>query len=114
MAAFLGTSGSLGKPEAVCQLALNPDYAQNPRHSVNECNRLIVSFDNSCAASRHGWKIATLLLQFRVLRFGFFQDGDVRVGVFPEGEEILICRLGFGGVALQGVSATDLEMRQRT
>jgi hypothetical protein len=29
-------------------------------------------------------------LQLRVLRFGFLQDGDVGVGVFPEGEEILI------------------------
>jgi hypothetical protein len=28
-----------------------------------------------------------LLLQFRVLRLGFFQDGNVGVGVFPECEE---------------------------
>jgi hypothetical protein len=25
------------------------------------------------------------------------QDGDVRVGVFPEGEEILVGRVGLGG-----------------
>ena len=30
------------------------------------------------------------LLQLRVLRFGFLQDGDVGVGVFPEGEEIFV------------------------
>jgi hypothetical protein len=30
------------------------------------------------------------LLQLRVLRFRFFQDGYVGVGVFPEGEEILV------------------------
>jgi hypothetical protein len=29
-------------------------------------------------------------LQLRVLRLGFFQDGDVGVGVFPEREEILV------------------------
>ena len=29
------------------------------------------------------------LLQLRVFGFGFFQDGDVEVGIFPEGEEIL-------------------------
>jgi hypothetical protein len=29
-------------------------------------------------------------LQLRVLRFGFLQDGDVGIGVFPEREEILI------------------------
>jgi hypothetical protein len=51
-------------------------------------------------------------LQLRVLCLGLLQDGDVGVGVFPEGEEVLICRLGFGGVALQGVGATDLEMRE--
>ena len=33
---------------------------------------------------------ASQLLQLRVLRFGFFQDGDVGVGVFPEGEEIFV------------------------
>ena len=30
----------------------------------------------------------TLLLQLRVFRPGLLQDGDVGVGVFPEGEEI--------------------------
>jgi len=29
-------------------------------------------------------------LQLRVLRLGFLQDGDVGVGVFPEGEEIFV------------------------
>ena len=28
------------------------------------------------------------------------EDGDVGVGVFPEGEEVLIGGFGFGGVAL--------------
>ena len=27
------------------------------------------------------------LLQFRVFRLGFLQDGDVGVGIFPEGEK---------------------------
>jgi hypothetical protein len=27
-------------------------------------------------------------LQLGILRFGFFKNGDVRVCVFPEGEEI--------------------------
>jgi len=31
--------------------------------------------------------IALTLLQLRVLRLGFLPDGDVGVGVFPEGEE---------------------------
>src|ERR1700740_1434372 len=50
-----------------------------------------------------------LLPQLRVLLFGFFQDGDVGVGVFPEGEEILVGGLGFGRVAGDGVCAGKLE-----
>jgi eukaryotic-like serine/threonine-protein kinase len=46
-------------------------------------------------------------LQLRVLRFGFLQDGDVRVGVFPEREEILIRRFGLGGVAVQGAGEAE-------
>ena len=52
------------------------------------------------------------LLQLRVLRVGFLQDGDVGIGVFPEGEEILIRGAGLGGVALQGIGAGKLEMSQ--
>jgi hypothetical protein len=58
---------------------------------------------------RHGWKIATLLLQLRVLSLGLLQDGDVGVGVFPEREEIFVGGLGFGGVTLQSISAGETE-----
>jgi hypothetical protein len=34
---------------------------------------------------------AYLYYSFRVLLFGLLQDGDVVVGVFPEGEEIPVC-----------------------
>ncbi len=43
------------------------------------------------------------LLQLCELGLGLFQDGDVGVCVFPEDEEVLICRLGFGGFVLQGI-----------
>ena len=36
-------------------------------------------------------EIVDQLLQFRVLRLGLLQDGDVAVGVFPQREEILMC-----------------------
>src|ERR1039458_5416417 len=54
------------------------------------------------------------LLQSRILRFGLLVDGDVGVGVFPEGEEILICGAGFiarGGVCcgIERVSAGQSE-----
>jgi hypothetical protein len=37
-------------------------------------------------------------LQLGVLRLGFLQDGDVGVGVFPEGEEILVCNSELGDI----------------
>src|SRR5437868_6349016 len=57
-------------------------------------------------------KPSTELLQLRVLRLGLFQDRDVRVGVFPQRQKILVGGAGFGGVALQGIGAAQLEMRQ--
>jgi hypothetical protein len=38
-------------------------------------------------------------LKLRVLRFGFLEDGDVGVGVFPEGEEIVVGRFRLGTFA---------------
>jgi hypothetical protein len=43
---------------------------------------------------------STGLLQLRVLRLGLLQDGDVGVGVFPEGKEVLIGGASFRGAAL--------------
>jgi hypothetical protein len=61
------------------------------------------------------------LLQLRVLRLGFFQDGDVGVGVFPEREEIFVSREGAdaGSIGirtlrssrLQGIGAGQSQMR---
>src|SRR5216683_826783 len=52
------------------------------------------------------------LMQLRVLRLGFLQDGDVGVGVFPEGEEVLVCALRFDGVVREGVGTGQSQMRQ--
>ena len=49
------------------------------------------------------------LLQLHVLGLGLLQDGDVRVGVFPQREEILIRGAGFGGVAGHRVGAGQAE-----
>ena len=53
------------------------------------------------------------LLQFCVLGFSLLQDRDVRVGVFPESEEILVSSFRFRVIAGQGVGASQAEMRQR-
>src|SRR5713101_1513234 len=55
----------------------------------------------------------TGLLQLRVLCFGLLKDGDVGIGVFPDGEEILVCTLRFGGVALNSIGTGEAEMRER-
>jgi hypothetical protein len=53
--------------------------------------------------AQNGFVSLLELLQLRVLRLGLFQDGDVGVGVFPEGEEILI-----GG---ERPNARDIDIR---
>ena len=66
------------------QLAKHPDYAQNPLlglAGVKECKT--PGFANHLRDSS-GEGGFFLLLQLRVLRFGFFQDGNIWVGVFPE------------------------------
>ena len=62
-----------------------------------------------------GPKAASLItLQPLILAFGLLEDGDVGVGIFPEGEEVPIGSLGLGGVALQRRPAPlILASRQR-
>jgi hypothetical protein len=56
----------------------------------------------------------TRLFQFRVLCLSSDEDGNVGVRVLPKREEILIGRLGLGGVALHGVGASKAKVRQGT
>jgi hypothetical protein len=45
-------------------------------------------------------KAVTKLLQLRVLRLSLLKDGDVRIGVFPQRQKILVLGAGFGRVPL--------------
>src|SRR5438132_14168745 len=45
---------------------------------------------------------------------GFPQDGDVGVGVFPEGEEVLILGTSFGSVTGESVGAGEADLGDRT
>jgi hypothetical protein len=45
------------------------------------------------------------LLQLRVLSLRRDENRNVRIGIFPQREEILIGCFGLGGVALDGVGA---------
>ena len=63
-------------------------------------------------------------MQLRVLRLGSLKDGDVRVGVFPEGEEVFvgsecpyaggICIRALRSSRLQGIGTSHSQMRQRS
>src|SRR5271166_2952370 len=52
------------------------------------------------------------LLQLRVLGFGLLEDRDVGVGILPEREKVLVRGIGIGSVALNGISSSQLQMRQ--
>ena len=55
----------------------------------------------------------SLLFQAGVFGTGFFQDGDVGVGILPEREEILISDAALGGVAFERIRAGQAELRER-
>jgi hypothetical protein len=82
-------------------------------------------FVNPSASSKRPKHDFHLLFQLRVLCLGFFQDGDVGVGVFPEREEIFVGgerptagKIGIralrGFRLLQGVGTSHAQMRQRS
>jgi hypothetical protein len=89
-----------------------------PSHMRSRNNRFLTGL-----SARFGMTRIRLgcLLQLRVLGLRFFQDGDVGVGVFPEGEEIFVGGEGSdaGGVGirslcgsrLQGIGASHAQMR---
>jgi len=56
---------------------------------------------------------ARKLLQFRLLDFGFFEDGDLGISILPHGEKVLVGGARFCGVSLQGVSACETELGKR-
>jgi hypothetical protein len=51
-------------------------------------------------------------VQLRVFCFGLLQEGDVRVGVFPERGEVLVGALGFALVSRQNVGPAQFQVRQ--
>ena len=64
-------------------------------------------------ASHRRYNLTPKLLQLRVLRLGGDEDGNIRVGVSPEREEILIGRARLGRIALQHIGAGEAEMHER-
>src|ERR1019366_990611 len=54
-----------------------------------------------------------LLLQLRVFCLGFFQDGNVGIGILPRGEEILVGGACARSVVLCGQRPREPELRER-
>jgi len=52
------------------------------------------------------------LLQLRVLRLCFLQDGNVSIGLFPEAEGVLVGILRLGRIACHREGAPELKMGQ--
>src|SRR6202022_1791480 len=79
---------------------------------------------NAMACGGASQSVRRRLLQLRILRLGFLQDGDVGVGVFPEREEVLVGgeRPDAGGIGiralrgsrLQGIGTSHSQSRQRS
>src|ERR1700691_3581773 len=89
---------------------IKPRITVNVADHIQSPNALAVK-DRRAATCASGSSVE--LLELRVLRFGFFQDGDIRVGVLPQGEEPLVSGLGFRRVSGEGVGSGESEMRQR-
>jgi len=54
------------------------------------------------------------MVQPGVLGLGLLEDGDVGVGIFPEGQEILVSGAALASVPCQAIGAGQTEMRQGT
>ena len=69
---------------------------------------------SSALIRSYGQRLEGKLSQLRVLRLRLLEDGNVRIGVFPEREEVCVCSFRFCNVALHGVSAAELKMGKST
>src|SRR4029077_13214141 len=99
-----------GRPKSRQRVGNRLNGNKPPSHSLTGSwsNRLLTSTIAKTVADEGSLSSSyRQLLQFRVFRLGFFQDGDVGVGVFPKGEEVLIGGAGLGGVAGKSVGAGE-------
>src|SRR5580704_13586157 len=53
------------------------------------------------------------LLELGVFRFGFLEDGNIGVSIFPKGKEILIRSLCFRRIPGNGVGAAQAQLGER-
>ena len=85
-------------------LLISSEEGWTPRYNIAPTQPVPVVRQHPKEPVRESSKLRSLL-QFRVFRFGFLQNGDIGVSVFPEGEEVLVGDAGLGAVSRQRVGA---------
>jgi hypothetical protein len=58
------------------------------------------------------WRVKSGLVKLRVLCLCSLQNGDVRIGVFPEDKKLLVLFLCVFHVSRQHIGASELKSRQ--
>src|SRR6202011_1633920 len=53
-------------------------------------------------------------MQLGILRLGLLEDGNIRIGIFPQRQKILVRGTALRTFALHRVGAPELQMRQRS
>src|SRR5579859_3466449 len=79
--------------------------------SGSVCSRLRFRRAHRRRGIKEWRRVRLRLLEFGVFGFGFLEDGNVRIGVFPKGEEVLVSGACFSRIVLQGVGARKLNLR---
>ncbi len=97
-----------------CPLPESQRFAARPDNPSRSIGITVAASEQTAQArvnpgSRQLGAMRQKSLQLRVLRLGVLQDGDFGIGVFPEGEEILVSGAGLGVVALESVGASDAK-----
>src|SRR5271170_86198 len=82
------------------------------RPKTRECHRNGSANNYSSVTEVSEFAFCRALVQLGLLGFGLTQNGDVGVGISPQGEEVLICGAGFVLIARERLSTPQLQMRK--
>ena len=99
-------AGSQGEREWLCHNCAKEIFDDRASWgAASSAPTCVVMFGDLERAHSQEWLCHWGLLEFGVFGFSCEQDWDFGVGVFPEGEEVLVGYASFGVVALERVGA---------
>jgi hypothetical protein len=64
---------------------------------------------SAVSTNRASTQEVTVLLQIRVFRLDVFQNWDLRIGILPELQEIVVCKFGVRPISSHGVGPHELR-----